>query len=75
MNNQFGTDHSLRNRMAKYGAIGAVIAIPVPFIGPIIGAVLMVLALVLLSEITQAWLLYMGLVFTFMVMYPPERAV
>ncbi len=38
MNNQFGTDHSLRNRMAKYGAIGAVIAIPVPFIGPIIGA-------------------------------------
>ena len=41
------------------------------FFGPIIGAVLMVLALVLLSEITQAWLLYMGLVFTFMVMYAP----
>jgi branched-chain amino acid transport system permease protein len=41
------------------------------FFGPIIGAVLMVLALVMLSEITQAWLLYMGLVFTFMVMYAP----
>jgi branched-chain amino acid transport system permease protein len=41
------------------------------FFGPIIGAVLMVLALVLLSEITQAWLLYLGLVFTFMVMYAP----
>ena len=41
------------------------------FFGPIIGAVLMVLALVLLSEITQAWLLYMGLIFTFMVMYAP----
>ena len=41
------------------------------FFGPIIGAVLLVLALVLLSEITQAWLLYLGLVFTFMVMYAP----
>ena len=41
------------------------------FFGPIIGAVLMVLALVLLSELTQAWLLYLGLVFLFMVMYAP----
>ena len=30
------------------------------FFGPIIGAVLMVLALVLLSELTLAWLLYLG---------------
>jgi branched-chain amino acid transport system permease protein len=41
------------------------------FFGPIIGAILMVLALVLLSELTQAWLLYLGVVFTFMVMYAP----
>ena len=41
------------------------------FIGPIIGAVLMVIALVLLSELTQAWLLYLGAVFLFMVMYAP----
>jgi branched-chain amino acid transport system permease protein len=41
------------------------------FFGPIIGAILMVLALVLLSEITLAWLLYLGLAFTFMVMYAP----
>ncbi|MDO8388721.1 MAG: branched-chain amino acid ABC transporter permease [Polaromonas sp.] len=41
------------------------------FFGPIIGAVLMVLAFVLLSEYTQAWLLYLGLVFLFMVMYAP----
>jgi branched-chain amino acid transport system permease protein len=41
------------------------------FFGPIIGAVLMVIAFVLLSELTKAWLLYMGLVFTFMVMYAP----
>jgi branched-chain amino acid transport system permease protein len=41
------------------------------FFGPIIGAVLLVLALVLLSELTQAWLLYLGLVFTFMVMFAP----
>jgi branched-chain amino acid transport system permease protein len=41
------------------------------FFGPIIGAVLMVLSLVLLSELTQAWLLYLGLVFTFMVMFAP----
>jgi len=33
--------------------------------------VLMVLAFVLLSEITKAWLLYLGLVFLFMVMYAP----
>ena len=41
------------------------------FIGPIIGAILMVVGLVLLSELTQAWLLYLGLVFVFMVMYAP----
>ena len=31
----------------------------------------MVLAFVLLSEITKAWLLYLGLVFLFMVVYAP----
>jgi branched-chain amino acid transport system permease protein len=41
------------------------------FFGPIIGAVLMVLAFVLLSEITKAWLLYLGLVFMIMVMFAP----
>jgi branched-chain amino acid transport system permease protein len=41
------------------------------FFGPIIGAVLMVVALVLLSEWTKAWLLYLGLVFLFMVMFAP----
>ena len=41
------------------------------FFGPIIGAALMVLALVLLSEITKAWLLYLGLVFLLMVMFAP----
>jgi branched-chain amino acid transport system permease protein len=41
------------------------------FFGPIIGAILMVLAFVLLSEITKAWLLYLGLVFMVMVMFAP----
>jgi branched-chain amino acid transport system permease protein len=41
------------------------------FFGPIIGAVLLVLASVLLSEVTKAWLLYLGLVFLFMVMFAP----
>jgi branched-chain amino acid transport system permease protein len=41
------------------------------FFGPIIGGVLMVVALVLLSELTKAWLLYLGLIFLFMVMYAP----
>lgn len=41
------------------------------FFGPILGAILMVLAFVLLSEFTKAWLLYLGLVFLFMVMYAP----
>jgi branched-chain amino acid transport system permease protein len=41
------------------------------FFGPIIGAVLLVLASVLLSEMSKAWLLYLGLVFLFMVMYAP----
>ena len=41
------------------------------FVGPIIGAILMVLAFVLLSEFTKAWLLYLGLSFLFMVMYAP----
>jgi branched-chain amino acid transport system permease protein len=41
------------------------------FFGPIIGGILMVLAHVLLSEFTKAWLLYLGLLFLFMVMYAP----
>lgn len=41
------------------------------FFGPIIGGVLMVLAIVWMSELTQAWLLYLGLVFLLMVMYAP----
>ena len=41
------------------------------FFGPIIGAVLLVLASVLLSEVTKAWLLYLGLVFLLMVMFAP----
>jgi len=41
------------------------------FFGPIIGAVLMIIAFVLLSELTKAWLLYLGLVFLLMVMYAP----
>jgi branched-chain amino acid transport system permease protein len=41
------------------------------FFGPIIGGVLLVLAGVLLSELTKAWLLYLGLIFLFMVMYAP----
>jgi branched-chain amino acid transport system permease protein len=41
------------------------------FFGPVIGAVLLVFASVLLSELSKAWLLYLGLVFLFMVMYAP----
>ena len=41
------------------------------FYGPIIGAVLMVLASVLLSELTKAWQLYMGVIFLLMVVYAP----
>ena len=41
------------------------------FFGPIIGAGLLVLALILLSELSMAWLLYVGLIFLFMVMYAP----
>ena len=41
------------------------------FFGPVIGAVLMVLSTVLLSHLTQAWLLYLGLAFVLTVMYAP----
>lgn len=41
------------------------------FCGPILGAVLMVLATVLLSAWTKAWMLYLGLLFLGMVMYAP----
>jgi branched-chain amino acid transport system permease protein len=41
------------------------------FFGPILGAVLMVLAFVMLSEITKAWLLYVGAAFMLMVMFAP----
>lgn len=41
------------------------------FFGPLIGAVLMVLAFALFSEWTSAWLLYLGLLFIVMVVYAP----
>jgi branched-chain amino acid transport system permease protein len=41
------------------------------FFGPILGAVLLVIALVVLSEWTKAWQLYVGVVFLLMVMYAP----
>ena len=41
------------------------------FFGPIIGALLMVLATVWLSELTAAWLLYLGLTFIVMVVVAP----
>ena len=41
------------------------------FFGPIIGAVLSVLVGILLSEITKAWALYLGIVFVLMVMFAP----
>jgi hypothetical protein len=31
-------DKELGKSMAKWGALGALVAIPVPFVGPIIGA-------------------------------------
>ena len=41
------------------------------FYGSIIGGALLILAYVLFSEITKAWLLYLGLTFLLMVMYAP----
>ena len=42
------------------------------FCGPILGAVLMVLTTVLLSEWTQAWAMYLGLFFMLTVLYAPK---
>ncbi|WP_170209865.1 hypothetical protein [Sphingomonas oligophenolica] len=36
--NEVKNDPALGKSMAKWGALGAVIAIPLPFVGPIIGA-------------------------------------
>jgi branched-chain amino acid transport system permease protein len=41
------------------------------FVGPILGGVLLVFCLVLLSAYTQAWPLYVGLLFLVIVMYAP----
>ncbi|MBD8547627.1 hypothetical protein [Sphingomonas sp. CFBP 8760] len=37
--NQIKATPGLGKKMAKYGAIGAVVAIPVPFVGPVLGAI------------------------------------
>ena len=37
--NQIKATPGLGKKMAKYGAIGAVVAIPVPFVGPVRGAI------------------------------------
>ena len=41
------------------------------FFGPIIGAVLLIFSLVVLSELTKAWQLYVGIVFLIMVVFAP----
>ncbi|QIL69231.1 branched-chain amino acid ABC transporter permease [Diaphorobacter sp. HDW4B] len=41
------------------------------FLGPVLGAVLMVCSTVLLSHFTKAWLLYLGLAFVLMVIFAP----
>lgn len=50
--------------MAYIGGIGH-------FVGPILGAVLVVLLQVFLSDLTGAWMLYFGLLFILMVMFAP----
>lgn len=50
--------------MAYIGGIGH-------FFGPIMGAVLVTLLQVMLSDITGAWMLYFGLIFIGMVMFAP----
>lgn len=50
--------------MAYIGGIGH-------FLGPILGAVLVTLLQVMLSDLTGAWMLYFGLIFILMVMYAP----
>jgi branched-chain amino acid transport system permease protein len=50
--------------MAYIGGIGH-------FAGPILGAVLVVLLQVFLSDLTGAWMLYFGLIFIVMVMFAP----
>lgn len=50
--------------MAYIGGVGH-------FLGPILGAVLVVLLQVMLSDITGAWMLYFGLIFIAMVMFAP----
>jgi hypothetical protein len=39
LSNNIKNTPGLGKSMAKWGALGAVVAIPVPFVGPIIGAV------------------------------------
>ena len=41
------------------------------FFGPLLGAIIGVLLTVMLSEVTTAWLLYLGIFFIMMVMYAP----
>ena len=36
--NEIKATPGLGKKMAKYGAIGAVVAIPIPFVGPVFGA-------------------------------------
>jgi branched-chain amino acid transport system permease protein len=50
--------------MAYIGGVGH-------FLGPILGAILVVLLQVMLSDITGAWMLYFGLIFIGMVMFAP----
>jgi branched-chain amino acid transport system permease protein len=42
------------------------------FIGPILGAIIVTFLQVALSDVTQAWLLYLGLFFILVVLFAPE---
>jgi branched-chain amino acid transport system permease protein len=51
--------------MAFVGGVGH-------FIGPILGAVLVTFLQIAMSDLTQAWLIYLGLFFVLMVLFAPD---
>lgn len=61
-----GTDRSALVLLMTYiGGTGS-------FIGPILGAIIVTFLQVALSDVTQAWLLYLGLFFILVVLFAPE---
>ena len=65
-------ENPVAKRTAIAAAIGAVVAIPLPFIGPIVGALLMFYLVEWTSDVTQSYRIVVGAALVLLTLFFPK---